>query len=295
MTDPASCASPGSSTVRGDEDGSQRAARLRFLPRDELEHHRGHGDVDDGHHRDGEQDGAGDVALRILHLSGDVADLVVAAEAVHRDHCPGSERRPEAGVEPLRRDERGESRTLDEAGYDHPAGGGEHERQHRLREPLDRVDVPVEKEEDEHTDAGSGEVVGQAAPLRQVEAEVVRETHRAAGEREGRHQQDVEEEQEGHEPSQPEGAKRLPQINVRSAAPRERCSKLGVHESVGKREQRSDQPRPDDVRSAHRVHHERDGQEGTDPDHPDDVGGGGPQEPHPPLQVLARSGLAHGR
>ena len=78
---------------------------------------------------------------------------------------------------------------------------------------------PVEEEEDEHADAGSGEVVGQTGQVGQIEAEVVGEAHRAAGEREGRHQQDVEQEEEGHEPAQPEGAKCLPQIEIRPPLP----------------------------------------------------------------------------
>ena len=68
---------------------------------------RAHGDVDRRHHRDREQDGTRHIPLRAPHFAGDVADLVVAPEAVHGDHRGGSERRPEPRLEALRRGEGG--------------------------------------------------------------------------------------------------------------------------------------------------------------------------------------------
>ena len=230
---------PGVLHCAGDEDGGQRPARLRLLPWNEFEHHRGHRDVNRRDHHDREQDGARHVALRVLDLARDVADLVVAAEAVHRDHRGRAERRPEAGVEALRRHERGKSRPLDEAGHDHPAGGGEDEGEHRLREALDGIDVPVEQEQHQHADARGGEVVREPRQFGEVEPEVVGEAHRAAGEGEGRHQQDVEQEQEGHEPAESERPERLPEIDVRPAAPRQRRPELGVDEAVGERQERA--------------------------------------------------------
>ena len=141
---------------------------------------------------------------------------------------------------------------------------GEDQRQHRLREPLDRFDVPVEEEEHQHADAGGGEVMGEPGQVREVEADVVGETHRPAGEREGRDQQDVEQEQEGHEPAESKGPERLAQIDVRPSGPGKRRAELRVHEPVGQGQQRADEPSPDDVGPSHRRHHQGDGQEGTD-------------------------------
>ena len=264
-----------------------------FPPGDRLQHHRAHGDVDRRHHRDREQDGSRDIPLRAPHFAGDVADLVVAPEAVHGDHRGGPERRPEPRLEALRRGEGGKARTVEQPGRDHPAGGGEHERQHRLREALHGLDVPVEEEEHQHAHPGGGEVVGKAGQVREVEAQVVGEAHRPAGERERRHQQDVEQEQEGHHPAETEGAKRLAEVEVRPSAAGERRPELCIDEPVGQREQRAEEPGPDDVRPAHRRHHQRDRQEGADPDHPDDVRRGGPGEAHPPLHRFARSGPFH--
>ena len=87
----------------GDEQGGDGSRLLRLLPWDHAENHRRHRDVHRGHDDDREDDRARHGAHRVLDLLRDVADLVVAAVAVHGENRGGPEPGEEIRVVLVRR------------------------------------------------------------------------------------------------------------------------------------------------------------------------------------------------
>ena len=90
-----------------------------------------------------------------------------------------------------------------------------------------------------------------------------------------------------------EGLVGLAQVEIRPSAARKRRAEMRVHQAVGEGEDGARDPRVEDVRSAHRRDHEWDHQERPDPDHADDVGGGGGQKAHAAPQVHGLDALSH--
>ena len=120
---------------------------------------------------------------------------------------------------------------------------------------------------------------------RPVELQVVGEADRAAGDRERRDQDRLEDEEERHQAAEAERLERFAQIEIAAAAAGQRRAELRVDEAVGEREDEAGDPGIDDVRAVHGGDHERNGQERADPNHRNDVGGRGLQQAH------ARRGL----
>ena len=129
-------------------------------------------------------------------------------------------------------------------------------------------------------DRGGDQVVLQRRHRGPDELQVVGEADGAAGHRQRRDQDRLEDEQERHQAAEAERLERFAQVEIAAAAARQRRAELRVDEAVGEREDEAGDPRVDDVRAVHRRDHERDGQERPDADHGDDVGGGGLQQAH---------------
>ena len=75
-----------------------------------------------------------------------------------------------------------------------------------------------------------------------VEPQVVREADGAAGDRQRCHQDDLEDEQERHQTTEPEGLEGLPEVEIGAAAAWQRRAELRVDEAIGQREDRSHHP-----------------------------------------------------
>src|SRR6185295_20018053 len=73
---------------------------------------------------------------------------------------------------------------------------------------------------------------------------------------------------------------RFAKVDVGAAASGECRAQLRVDETVAEREDGAERPCVEDVRPVHRRHHERNGENRPDADHPDDVRGGGLQQAH---------------
>ena len=124
------------------------------------------------------------------------------------------------------------------------------------------------------------------------ELQVVGKADRAAGDRQRRDENRLEDEQEAHQPAEAERLERLAQVQVAPAAAGQRGAELRVDEAVGQREHEAGDPRVEDVRPVHRRDHERNGQERPDADHADDVGGRRLQQAHRAARGSGRSACA---
>ncbi len=139
---------------------------------------------------------------------------------------------------------------------------------------------------DRHADGGGDQVVRQRRHRGPDELQVVGEADGAAGDRERRDQNRLEDEEKRHQLAEAERLERLAQVEIAAAAAGQRGAELRVDEAVGQREHEAGDPRVDDVRPVHGRDHERNGEEGADADHGDDVGGRRLQQAH-----RARRGL----
>ena len=271
----------------GDEDRRHRARPLRLLPGNHPDDRRRHQDVENGDDDDRQHDRPGNRPGRIPDLVTDVAHLVVAAVAVHRQHRGGAQAGEHLAVESVGvggEVERLRERRREESGDNDPADGSEDDDQHDDGQPADGLDVAVKQRRHGDADAGSEQVVPGRRHRRPEELQIVREADGAAGDRQRRDEDGLEDEHEGHQPAEPERLEGLAQIEVRAAAAGQRGAELGVDQPVAQRQQRPHHPRVDDVRAVHRRDHERDGQERSDADHADDVGGGGLEQAHSALE-----------
>jgi hypothetical protein len=247
---------------------------LSFLPRDHTENHRAHRHIqcDDGDDR--QHDGARDRARRRPHFFADVADIVVSAVVVHRDQSRRADCTDEARVHPPRRRrkvERARPREMQRAGDDDPAERREHDDEHYHRKPADRSDVAIEERRHGDADRGRDQVVLHRRHRRPVETQVVGESDRPARNRQRRHEHHLKDEDERHQPPEPERPIRFAKVDVRAAAARQRRAELRVHEAVAQREHRAKRPGVEDVRPVHCRHHERDREKRADAHHADDV------------------------
>ena len=154
------------------------------------------------------------------------------------------------------------------------------------RRPIDSMSRQSSAVIATHTEAAS-RLCCTRCHRRPDELQVVREADRAAGDRQRRDEDGLEDEEEAHQPAEAERLERLAQVEIAAAAARQRGAELRVDEAVGERQHRARDPRVEDVRPVHRLDHERDGEERPDADHADDVGGGGLQQAHAAVEVGA--------
>ncbi len=95
----------------------------------------------------------------------------------------------------------------------------------------------------------------------------------------------LEDEEERHQAAEAERLERLAQVEVTAAAAWQGGAELRVDEAVGEGEDEPGDPRVDQVRTVHRRHHERDGEERPHAHHADHVGGGGLEQAHAAIEV----------
>ena len=121
--------------------------------------------------------------------------------------------------------------------------------------------------------------------VRPVEPQVVREADAAARNRERRDENDLADIDKRHQASKTQRLVGFSQVQVRTAAARQRCAELRVYEPIAQGEHRADHPRIDNVGPVDRGQHERDHEEWADSHHRDDVGRRRGEQAHAPIEV----------
>src|SRR5690348_165260 len=127
----------------------------RILPRDCANDDHTHEEIKYGDEKYRQDDGARDVSCRILNLSPEIGDVVVAAVVIHGDQ--GCAREPVkewfGKLKCTRRKiERHATIEMNEAGTDHPEHRSEDDGQHNHRETSNGFDRPIEQESNQQAD-----------------------------------------------------------------------------------------------------------------------------------------------
>src|SRR5450759_4395383 len=238
-----------------------------------------HENVEDRHREDRDDDDARDRLRRLDDLLREVADAVVAEVIVHGE----DERQPEPAEDAggRRNTRRGDDGRLPEperlelqvreAESDHDPERREDADPEDDRELPDRADPAHEKKRDGDAQQRRHGRFPPVRNLRKDEVEIAREADRPRGHRERGREDDLEEEQERHEPAPARGAVRLSQESVGASRARQLGRQLGRDEPVRDREHGAEDPGAERAAAAHRGEDEGKGHEGPDPHHIDDV------------------------
>ncbi len=230
-----------------------------------------HGDVEDGHDRDRQQDGAGDSAAGVADLAAEQRDVVVAPVVIGGDEHGGGE----AGEECWGR-VKGSGRDVDgladvaveEAGDDDPGDGCDDNGEHGHREPADAGEIAVEEDDREQDDTDGhgggwtdGDGGGPGAEMEFVQDGVAGERRKeiggvlaeadcSAGDRERAGEEDLEEEEKAERLADASGVDDT-EIGIGTAGLGERGSELGPDEAVAEGEQGPEDPAEHGLRAAH--------------------------------------------
>ena len=193
-----------------------------------------------------------------------------------------------------------------DAAVDQPEDCGDDDRAQRNRDFADRGDASIKQNHGKSHDAGrngllrrrreqGGRRARRVCPVAQISG-VVRETQRARGDAERSLEERLPDIEERHQPAPALRAIGFAQEDVAAARMRNSRAQFRPDTTVEEREQGARQPGDQALRSAHRLHHERNHHERPDAHHESDVEGGRFEQPEAAFEVFGLSGCRrHGR
>ena len=269
------------------ERGAEELRLHRLAPghdADEAERDR---NVDRRHGENRVDHGARDRAAGVAHFPAEITDLVITEEKVEHfgrtfaqplhelqieAECAGREIEGPRGVE------------VQDAAYDHPAGGEQHDAPQPEHQARDVVDAAVEREDEQQAYARGGRLAAEVGQARQKDPQILRQADGSTSDFQGAGEEDLPNEEEGkHAPPGPR-AESFAQEDVGAARGGPRRAELGHDHAVRKRDDRADDPGQIGLRPRQGLQNQGDGDERTDPDHVRHVDGHGVQQPQPSLQ-----------
>lgn len=263
---------------RGDRGGGDVRRVGHAVPVDDTEGADLEEEVDRHDAEDGEDDGAGQGAARVLDFGTHVRRGVVAQVVVDADGQARGEADPEVAagqLEGVRRVGEGQvGAEVGGRGDDHQDDRGDHDRPHDRRDAGDVFDASPEENDHQCDHAQADEVACRPAHVGGQVAEVLDEADHAGGHDQRDEEHGRPDEQERHQAS---GAvlEGLAEIHVAAAGAGHRRAQFRPDQAVREGEDGARDEADDRLRAAERGHHQRDRHERADAAHLAHVDGGG--------------------
>ena len=269
------------------EQTRQKFRILRLAPRHHAQNARLHQQIQRRNSQHRQKNPARNVFLRLLDLSTQMANVVVAPVAVHRAHHRRSQpRKPQRRKRKCsrRKIKRDFAIEMRHSSPDQPQHRSNHARPQQHGNLPNRRNSPVQKHNQHQHQPAGNRFRFPFVQWMQI-ARVARKSNRSRRHRKWRLYKRLPHEQERHQPPPLVRSVRFAQKYVRPARLRHRRAQFAPDERVQRRNHRARQPRDHRLRPAHRLDHQRAHHERANPHYLNHVQRDGLFQPQPALQL----------